>query len=419
MEQSFKIFLKLNENTEIRYLGHCAGNNHSYTVLLRNVLVPGILLKLLEPESDSLAVLVDIENDSPYGITLLNDLIRMDDLLGPGHVRDMQQAIDSIFEFDKGSVVGQIPDNTLDNCSNREFFSDEIPGVLLDLLHAERDLLFLLLDLKDNHLCLIANRDNLVGMVDSLGPGHLGDMYETLDSRLKLDEGAVGEHVDDSSLHPASDRVLLLDIRPGALFLLFEPQRDTLFLLVDLQNLNLDLLINLDEISRMADTAPAHICDMEQAVEASQIYKSTELGDVLDHSLANLVDLDTLEKLQLLGFALLFDEPSTGNDDVHPGFIYLDDLAGHLLPDVFGDITSTTNADLGSRQEYGHANLDEKPALDLPDHLAGDLVAFLVRRDNTFPTALTISFALGECNQAIFVLNRLQEDLDLVSYSEL
>ncbi len=168
----------------------------------------------------------------------------------------------------------------------------------------------------------------------------------------------------------------------------------------------------------MADTTPAHICDMEQAVEASQIYKSTELGDVLDHSLANLTDLDALEKLQFLGFALLFNEPSPGNDDVHPGFIYLDNLAGHLLPDVFGDITSTTNADLGSGQKYRHANLDEKPALDLPDHLAGDLVPFLIRRDNTLPTALAISFALGECNQAIFVLNRLQEDLDLVSYTE-
>ncbi len=157
MEQSFEVFLELNENTEIRYLGHCTGNNHSYTVLLRNVLVPGIFLELLEPESDSLTVLVDIENDSPYGIALLNDLIRMDDLLGPGHVRDMQEAINSIFELDKGSVVGEIPNNTLDNRSDREFFSNEIPGVLLDLLHAERDLLLLLLDLEDNHLCLIAN----------------------------------------------------------------------------------------------------------------------------------------------------------------------------------------------------------------------------------------------------------------------
>ena len=168
----------------------------------------------------------------------------------------------------------------------------------------------------------------------------------------------------------------------------------------------------------MADAPPTHICDMEQAVETSQIYKSAKLGDILDHSLANLADLDTSEKLQFLGFTLLFDEPATGNDDVHPSFIYLDNLAGHLLPDVFGDITSTTNAYLGSGQKYRHANLDEKPALDLPDHLAGALVPFLVRRDNTFPTALTISFALGECNQAIFVLNRLQEDLDLVSYSE-
>ena len=51
----------------------------------------------------------------------------------------MEKSVNSILELYKGSVVGEIPNNTLDNRSAREFFSDEIPGVLLDLLHAERN----------------------------------------------------------------------------------------------------------------------------------------------------------------------------------------------------------------------------------------------------------------------------------------
>ena len=330
----------------------------------------------------------------------------------------MKESVNSILEFHESSVVGQVADDALDDRSNREFSRYEIPWVLLGLLHTEGDFLFLLLDLQHDHIRLITDRDHLVGVVDTLGPRHLGDVYKALHSRLELDKGPVGEHVDNPALHPASHRVLLLDICPGALLLLLESQGDALFLLVDLQDLDLDLLVDLDKIRRVADTPPAHIGNMKQPVESSEIHKGPELGNVLHHALANLSDLDALEQLHLLGFTLLLDKPAARNDDVHARLIDLDDLAGHLLPDVLGNISRSTNADLGSGQKDRDADLDEKPALDLTDHLAGDLISLFIRGDDTFPAPLAIGLALGKRHQSIFILYRLEKNFDLVSHTE-
>ena len=419
MQQSLETLFQLDKYAEIRDLGNRSIHEHLDPIFLRYLLVPGIFLELLEPKGNPLSILVHIENDRADRITFLDDLVRMDHLLRPAHVSDMEKSVNSILELYKGSVVGEIANDTLDDRSDREFSRHEIPGVLPGLLHTEGDFLFLLLDLQYHHIGFISDRDHLVGVVDALGPGHLRNMYETFHSRLELDKGAVGEHVDDPALHTASDGILLLYIRPGTLLQLLEPQRDALFLLVDLQNLDLDLLVDLDEIARVADTPPAHIGNVKQPVKSSEIHEGPELGDVLYHSLANLPDLDAIEQLHLLGFTLLFDEPSAGNDYVHARLIDLDDLARHLLPDVLGNISRPANTDLGSGQKDRDADLDEQPALDLTDHLAGDLIPLLVRGDDTFPATLAIGLALGERHQSILILYRLEKDLDLVSHTEL
>ena len=317
----------------------------------------------------------------------------------------MKETIDPILELDESTIVGEVANRTLDNRPDREFFRHEIPGVLLNLLHAKRDLLLLLLDLEDYHLGLISDRDHLVGMVDALGPGHLGNVNQSLDAGLELDKGSIREHVHHSSLHPAADRIFLFDIGPRTLFLLLEPERDTLFFLIHLENLYLDLLIDLYKIGRVADSSPAHISDMEQAIESAEIDKGAKLGDVLDHTLADLAELDAFEQFLLLGFTLLFDKPAPGNDDVHASFINLDDLAAHFLADVFGDVPGPANSNLRCRQENRHTDVYKEPTLDLACHLARDLITLIMSGNNTFPTTLAVSLSLGKRYQPVFIFN--------------
>src|SRR5262249_28661158 len=83
-------------------------------------------------------------------------------------------------------------------------------------------------DGEDLHLDLVAGGDDLAGVVDAPGPGHLGDVDEALDAGFELDEGAVAHDVDDLAGVPAADAVLGLHFVPRAQSL--QPQRD----LVDL-----------------------------------------------------------------------------------------------------------------------------------------------------------------------------------------
>jgi hypothetical protein len=76
------------------------------------------------------------------------------DLLGPAHVRDVQQAVDAFLDLDEGAVVGEVADGALDDGARRVLLGDGGPGVDLGLLHAERDFLLVLVDVEDDDLDL-------------------------------------------------------------------------------------------------------------------------------------------------------------------------------------------------------------------------------------------------------------------------
>jgi hypothetical protein len=58
----------------------------------------------------------------------------------------------------------------------------------------------------------------------------------------------------------------------------------------------------------VTDAVPAHIGDVEQAVDAAQVDERAEFGDVLDDTLADLADFQFL-KQRFAGFLTLpFDE---------------------------------------------------------------------------------------------------------------
>ena len=214
----------------------------------------------------------------------------MADLAGPAHVGDVQQAVDALFDLDEGAVVGEVADGPLDHRARRVLAGDLVPGVDLGLLHAQGDFLLVLVDPQDDDLDLVADVDQLAGVVDPLGPAHLGDVDQALDALLELDEGAVAHDVDDLARDAGADRVLRLDVLPRAGRLLLEAERDLLAVLVDVQDHDLDLVVDLDHVAGMVDPAPAHVGDVQQAVDAAQVDERAEVGDVLDRALANLAD---------------------------------------------------------------------------------------------------------------------------------
>ena len=252
-------------------------------------------------------------------------------------------------------------------------------------------------------------------MVDALGPAHLADVDQPLDARLQLDEGAVAHDVDDFAGVPAADRILVGDVGPRAGRLLLEAEGDLLLVLVHLEDVDFELLVDVDDLVRIVDAAPAHVGDVQQAVDAAEIDEGAELGDVLDDALADLARLDLAEQLLLHLLALVFEQLAAADDDVAAGLVDLEDLALDGLVDVVGDVRRPADVHLRGGQEDVDADVDEQAALDLARDQAGDDVAFLVLGDDVFPFLLPLGLAVAQDDGAGFVLDGVEQHFDLVA----
>ena len=152
---------------------------------------------MFQSQGDPFTILVDGQDLTCDFVALLEQLAGMPDLAGPGHVTDVQQAIDTFLEFDESTVIGEVADNPCNSCARRKFRGDIVPGIRRGLLHAEGNFFLVLIDSEDNHFHFVTDVDQFSGMINSLGPGHLADVYEALDAILEFHKSAIGHHIDD------------------------------------------------------------------------------------------------------------------------------------------------------------------------------------------------------------------------------
>ena len=111
----------------------------------------------MRPRAIALALLIDVEDDALDLVALVHHLARMADLAHPAHVADVQQAVDAFLDLDEGAVVGQVADHAGDDRAGRIALGHLVPGIGLDLLHAQRDFLLLLVDVQHLHFDLVAD----------------------------------------------------------------------------------------------------------------------------------------------------------------------------------------------------------------------------------------------------------------------
>ncbi len=186
--------------------------------------------------------------------------------------------------------------------------------------------------------------------------------------------------------------------------LLLQTERDLLLFAIDVQHHHFEFLVDGDHFARVTNAVPAHIGDMEQAVDAAQVDERAELGDVLDHALAGLADFQFLQQRFASFLALTFDKRTTADDDVATSFVDLEHFALHRAADVIADVGGTTDIDLAGGKEHVDAtDVDEQTTLDLAGDQAGDHVAFLDLLENVEPLVHLARFALADADHAAVV----------------
>src|SRR6056297_392236 len=188
-------------------------------VVIGGELGPRVRLALLDAERDAAAVLVDVEHHHLHLVTDLHDAGRIDVLVRPVHLGDVHQALYAILDLHEAAVVGDVRDAAEDARGGRIAPADVLPRVGAQLLDAEGDALTLAVELQDLHIDLVADIDDLGGVLDPL-PRHVGDVQQPVDA-AEIHEGAVvGQVLHDTLDHVAFLQALQQRLALGAVLFL-------------------------------------------------------------------------------------------------------------------------------------------------------------------------------------------------------
>ena len=418
MKETFEVVLESDEDTEVGDLGDFATDELPRLVLLWDAGIPWIVVELFHPQGDTATGLVDAKDAALDLLALLEHFAGVTDLACPGHIRDVQQSIDTFFELDERTVVGQVANLASDFCVLGVALEDIVPRVGLGLLDTQRELLALGIDTEDSDVDLVADLDHFARVVDPPGPGHFADVHETFDAGFEFDERTVAHDIDDFARDGRADWELLGDVGPRVVLLLLESQSDLLLFAIDLKDLDFDFLVDGDHLGRVSDPFPAHIGNVEQTIDTTEVDERAEVGDVLDDTLADLTDFQFGHEVLAVFLALLLDEGPAADDDIASGFVDLEDFALHDSADVIADVVGSTDIDLASRQEDVHTDIDQQTTLDLAGDRTGDDLALLDRSHHLFPLDDLFGFSLAQNDHVpsffedILVFDLFDQNLD-------
>lgn len=160
-------------------------------------LFPWVDLALLHAEADAAAFFVDFENHDFDFIAELNNLARVDVLVGPVHFGNVDEAFDSGFDFNEGTVVGDVGDLAEEAGALRVAAGDSDPWVFTELLQAEGDAVLFLIELENLGGEFLADGNDF-GRMANAAPCEVGDVEKAVDAAEVNECTVVGDVLNDT-----------------------------------------------------------------------------------------------------------------------------------------------------------------------------------------------------------------------------
>src|SRR5580700_1620021 len=204
------------------------------------------LVGLLEREADAAPVQVDVDDLDEDLVADLHDLLRDLDV-AIGQLRDVDQALDALLDPDERAERHQLRDPAGDDLTDLVRAGELLPRVFLRRLQRQRDALAVHVDVENLDRDLLADLDDLAGVVDVL-PRQLGDVDQAVYA-AQVHERA---EVDDRGDHALADLALLqrveevlADLRLGLLKPGPAGQHHVVAVAVQLDDLGFDLLAHV------------------------------------------------------------------------------------------------------------------------------------------------------------------------------
>ena len=345
MDQPFDALFELNKNTEIRYIGDCAFNLGPGGIIVGGRL-PGIGLELLDAKGEPFMFFVDLENNRLDSLALGIFFRWMLDPFRPGEVRDVNQAVNALFNTDKYTKIGDIFNLALDNGANGIGLFHHIPGIGQQLFHAQGNPLGFGFHLEHLHFDFITDRDKFGRMLGFLRPAHFRDMHQSFHALFQLDENTVVGDGDDLALDLGTGRVFFGNQFPWIGLQLFDTKGNAVRILVIFENFDLDFLADGIQLGGMGNPAPGEIGNMTEAVHAAQVDEQTVIGDIGNGAADGLALFQGgAHALAQFGALLLQDGPA-GDNDIVPFAVEFEDFELKGLADQGVKVLDRAQVDL-------------------------------------------------------------------------
>src|SRR5262249_12508845 len=128
---------------------------------------PRIGLQLLQPQRNAALLGMYLEHHGLHLIAALHHFRRMFHPPRPGHLADVNEALDAGFQLDKSAVVGNVHYPADDAPVHRIAFRHRFPGVGLELLETQRDPLLGAAEFQHFDATLLAYLQHLVRMLNA------------------------------------------------------------------------------------------------------------------------------------------------------------------------------------------------------------------------------------------------------------
>jgi len=174
---------------------------------------------------------------------------------------------------------------------------------------------------------------------------------------------------------------------------LFEPEADAFLFLVHVEHDHVNFLADLENFRRVIDAAPAHVGDVEQAVNAVQLDERAEIGDVLDRALADVARHHFGQQLGAFFVALLLDQFAAREHDVLPLLVDFDDLEFVDVVDELREVPRRDDINLRRGQKRLDPDIDDQATFDDRLDLALDRAALVANGEDALPIFLNSAFS--------------------------
>src|SRR5580692_9169741 len=165
----------------------------------------------------------------------------------------------------------------------------------------------------------------------------------------------------------------------------------------------------------MADAAPTHVGDVQQAVDAVKIDERAKIGDILDSALADVAWGHLGQELDALVVALLLNQLAAGKHDVLALLVDLDDLEIVTVADELGQVLGRDDVDLRGGQKSLDPDVDQQATFDGGFDLANNGAAFVANGEDFIPILFEFGLFLGEDDHPLFVFELFDQDIDFIA----